>query len=267
MTNEPKIDEFKILDYVKQTAVKAGDILKKFFYSSNSDFEEKGISDWVSEADKKSEEIIIELLEDKIHADFIGEELGEKRRGSEFVWYIDPLDGTKNFVRKIPFFCVSIGLAYKNELILGVVFSPIDEKMFWAIKGKGAYMNGNPIKTSQEGELKRCLIATGLPFRSKDYIDKHLMFYKDIFLKGVGIRHIGSAALEMCYVANGSIDGYWEIGLSPWDMAAGALIVKEAQGIVSDIWGGDKFLETGCIICSNKAIYNEILKIAKQLFL
>lgn len=260
------IDEYKTLDDVKQAVIKAGEILKQFFYSSNLKFEEKGISDWVSEADKKSEEIIIEFLKDKLDADFVGEELGEKRLGSDFVWYIDPLDGTKNFVRKIPFFCISVGLAHKDQIILGVVFSPIDSKMFWAIKGKGAYMNGIPLKTSEESEFKRCLIATGLPFRSKEFIDKHLLFYKDIFLKGVGIRHIGSAALEMCYVANGSIDGYWEIGLSPWDMAAGSLIVKEAQGIVSDLWGGEKFLETGCIICSNKAIYDKILKIAKQLF-
>ncbi|MCS7213458.1 MAG: inositol monophosphatase [Candidatus Calescibacterium sp.] len=259
-------DEWKALQVAKETALKSGELLKQYFYSDESRFEEKGISDWVSEADRKSEQAIVETLQEKFPADFVGEEFGERRKGSDFVWYIDPLDGTKNFVRKIPLFCVSIALAYKNEIVLGVVYSPIDQKMFWATKGGGAYMNSKRIKVSEERDLKRCLVATGLPFRSKDFIDKHLSFYKNIFLKGAGIRHIGSAALEMCYVASGAIDGFWEIGLSSWDLAAGSLIVKEANGIVSDIWGGNSFFETGCIICSNREIYPEILKSTKEIF-
>lgn len=259
-------DEGKALELAKEAAIRAGKILKDFFYSRELRFEEKGISDWVSEADKMAEQSIVDFLKDKISADFVGEEFGEKRSGNELVWYIDPLDGTKNFVRKIPFFCVSVALARDKEVILGVVYSPIDDSMFWAVRGQGAFLNDKAIRVSDEDELSRCLIVTGLPFRSKDYIDKHLSFYKDIFLKGVGVRHMGSAALEMCYVASGYIDAFWEIGLSPWDMAAASLIVKEAHGTVSDIWGGDSYFETGCIICSNGKIHEKILKSSKEIF-
>ncbi len=254
------------LSSAKEATKLAGEILKKYF-SKLKNFEEKGISDWVTEADIESEKMIKDFLLDRFPYSFLGEESGhDKGKEAELTWYIDPLDGTKNFVKRIPFFCVSVALGSADDIILGVVYDPINDNMFWAVKGKGAYLNSERIKVSESSDLSKCIVALGLHFKHRQFLEPFLNVYRDVFMQGAGIRHMGSAALEQCYVASGFLDGFLEVGLSPWDVAAGSLIVREANGAVSDFWGGDSWLQTGCLIATNGKIHQEIVRIVKNYF-
>ncbi len=264
------------LSCAKRACEIGGEILKKY-YLRGYEVREKGVSDWVTEADKESERAIRDFLMENFPADFVGEESGEvkvksfggKMNFSEnrrLRWFVDPLDGTKNFVKGISFFCISVALVDGNDVLVGVVFSPLDNMMFWAVKNGGAYMNERRINVSDISDLRYAILSTGLPFRSRSFIEPQLLTQKEIFLQGAGIRHIGSAALELCYVAGGFLDGLWHMGLSEWDMAAGTIIVSEAGGKVSDFWGGNAWMQSGCVIASNGKIHAQILDIVSKNF-
>lgn len=254
-----------VVEIAKQAARVGGEILKKWFGRSLK-VEEKGRSDFVTEVDRESEKMIKEFLRRELpEASFLGEELGYEG-SSSLRWLIDPLDGTKNYINAVPFFCVSVALQEGKEVVAGVVFNPITEEMYWASRKHGAYKNGQKINTSDKSDITKSLIATGLPFKHVAIIETYLESFKEVFLRVGGIRHMGSAALDLCLTAEGKFDGFWEWGLSPWDVAAGGLCIIEAGGIMSDIWGGPEWLETGCVIGANPHIFHELSKLITNVF-
>lgn len=221
--------------------------------------EEKGRNDYVSEVDKHAEQIIINTIR-KYYPDhnIKAEESGEHKTPSAFEWIIDPLDGTTNFLHKFPQFSVSIAVTEKGRLMHGVVFDPLRDEMFSASRGQGARLNNYRIRVSEQKTLNNALLATGIPYYQFDYVDAYLESFKHFMMNTAGIRRAGSAALDLAYVACGRVDGYWELNLKPWDIAAGALIVMEAGGLVTDMVGGEDFLKSGNLIAANPKMLKEM---------
>ena len=221
---------------------------------------DKGRHDFVTEVDRNAEAAIIAVLREKYpnHA-ILAEESGAQA-GNEYEWVIDPLDGTTNFLHGIPQFAVSIALKVKGRLDIGVVYDPVKEEMFTASRGEGALLNDRKIRVSNRKGLEGALLGTGIPYRDLRFMDNYLGMMKDLAQDTAGIRRPGSAALDFAYVACGRTDGFWELGLSEWDFAAGALLVREAGGLVTDIGGGERFLETGNVIASSIKVHNAMLR-------
>ena len=221
----------------------------------------KTFNDFVSEVDHAAERTIIEMLQNTYpdHG-FIGEESGNQNIDAENVWIIDPLDGTTNFLHGFPQYCVSIALQQQGQLTQAVVYDPNRNDLFTATRGGGAYLNDKRIRVSHRTKLQDSLIATGFPFRDFAYLDTYLAMFKDMLKKTSGVRRPGSAALDLAYVAAGWIDGYWEIGMKSWDLAAGALLVHEAGGLVGDFEGNEGYLEGGNIVAGNPRIFGQLLQ-------
>ncbi len=221
---------------------------------------DKGSNDFVTEVDRNAEAVIINTLREKYpnHA-FLAEESG-KQGSDDHLWIIDPLDGTTNFLHGFPQFAVSIALKIKNRLEVGVVYDPISEEMYTACRGEGAQLNDKKIRVSSRRGLDGALLGTGLPYRDFSFTDNYMGMLKDLMKESAGVRRPGSAALDFAYVAAGRTDGFWELGLSEWDFAAGALLVREAGGLVTDIGGGERYLETGNVIAGNIKVHNAMLK-------
>ncbi len=221
---------------------------------------DKGNNDFVTDVDRNAEAAIIEVLRDKYpHHAILAEESGQ-HQGDEYQWVIDPLDGTTNYLHGFPQFAVSIALKVKGRLEIGVVYDPIREEMFTASRGDGALLNDRKIRVSSRKALNGALLGTGIPYRDFRFIDNYLGMMKDLLRDSAGVRRPGSAALDFAYLAAGRIDGFWELGLSEWDFAAGALLVREAGGLVTDIGGGERFLETGNVLAGNMKVHNAMLK-------
>jgi myo-inositol-1(or 4)-monophosphatase len=221
---------------------------------------DKGRNDFVTEVDRTAEAAIIAVLRDKYpHHAILAEESGAQA-GNEFEWVIDPLDGTTNFLHGLPQFAISIALKVKGRLDIGVVYDPIKEEMFTARRGEGALLNDHKIRVSNRKGLNGALLGTGLPYRDFRFMDNYLGMLKDLIQDTAGVRRPGSAALDFAYVACGRTDGFWELGLSEWDFAAGALLVREAGGLVTDIAGGERYLETGNVIAGNLKVHNAMLR-------
>jgi myo-inositol-1(or 4)-monophosphatase len=220
----------------------------------------KGKNDFVTEVDKQAEYIIIETIKNAYpdHA-FLAEESG-KSGDSDYVWIIDPLDGTTNFLHGFPHFAVSIALQCKGRLDQAVVYDPIKQELFTASKGKGAQLNNKKIRVSPKKNIDGALLGTGFPFKEEHDVDKFIKNFKSFYPKAAGIRRAGAASLDLAYVACGRLDGFWEYDLKPWDIAAGALLVQEAGGINSEISGGLDYMESGDIICANPKLIKEMLK-------
>lgn len=222
--------------------------------------ESKGLKDYVSEVDRMAEEEIIRVLRAAYpNHGILGEETGA-HVGDDFVWIIDPLDGTTNFLHGFPQFAVSIALRHKDRLDQAVIFDPSHNELFTASRGSGAQMNDRRIRVSRIHELEYALLGAGFPFRSHEHMEAWIGTLKEFMLSTSGIRRPGSASLDLAYVACGRYEGFWEIGLNAWDMAAGALLVQEAGGMVSDFAGGQDFLESGNIIAGNPKIHAEMLR-------
>ena len=221
----------------------------------------KTFNDFVSEVDHAAERTIIETLQDAYpdHG-FIGEESGNQNVEAENVWIIDPLDGTTNFLHGFPQYCVSIALQQQGQLTQAVVYDPNRNDLFTATRGRGAFLNDKRIRVSNRTKLQDSLITTGFPFRDFSHLDAYLAMFKDMLKKTSGVRRPGSAALDLAYVAAGWADGYWEIGLSSWDLAAGALLVHEAGGLVGDFEGNEGYLESGNIVAGNPRIFGQLLQ-------
>jgi myo-inositol-1(or 4)-monophosphatase len=224
--------------------------------------EEKGRNDYVSEIDKIAESIIIKTIR-KYYPDhnILAEESGKHSTPSHFEWIIDPLDGTTNFLHQFPQFAVSIAVKEKGKLMHGVVYDPFKDELFSATRGNGAKMNDFKIRVSGQKKLENSLLATGFPYHDYSYVDAYLASFKEFMLQTSGLRRAGSAALDLAYVAAGRVDGFWELNLKPWDVAAGALIVMEAGGIVTDFMGDDNYLESGNIIAGNPKMLQEMAKV------
>lgn len=221
---------------------------------------DKGSNDFVSEVDRNAEAVIINILREKYpHHAILAEESG-KHVGDDYQWIIDPLDGTTNFLHGFPQFAISIALKIKGRLEMGVVYDPISDEMFTASRGEGALLNDRKIRVSGRKSLEGALLGTGLPYRDFSFTDNYLGMLKDLMKDSAGIRRPGSAALDFAYLAAGRTDGFWELGLSEWDFAAGAVLVREAGGLVTDIGGGERFLDTGNVIAGNIKVHNAMLK-------
>ncbi|MGV6827234.1 MAG: inositol monophosphatase family protein [bacterium] len=252
------------LNIAVRAAREAGNILLRFHQRIDSlTVREKQTNDYVSEVDQAAEDAIIYVLKKAFpdHA-ILAEESGS-HEGNEHEWIIDPLDGTTNYLRGVPQFAVSIAMRHRGELQIAVVYDPLKDELFTAEAGAGAYLNGRRIRVNDPRGLKGALLGTGIPFRDQRYIDAYLGMLKDLIVDAAGVRRPGSAALDFAWLAAGRFDGFWELGLSAWDFAAGALLVKEAGGMVTDITGGDRYLETGNVIAASPRLHNLMVKTIK----
>jgi len=226
-------------------------------------------NDFVTEVDKAAEQAIIEILHRAFpdHA-ILAEESGATAGNageSEYTWIIDPLDGTTNFIHGFPQYAVSIGLRHKGVLTQGVIYDPTKNELFTATRGRGAYLDERRIRVSRRTQLSEALIGTGFPFRDFDGLDEYLSMFRALTARTAGLRRAGAAALDIAYVAAGRLDGFWEMGLSAWDMAAGALMVQEAGGLVGDFHGDPNYLDSGRIVCGNPKIFAQLLQVIDPL--
>lgn len=258
----------KYLEVAKEAALRAGIILKEQFRKLDpSMIGEKAKNDFVTEVDKKSEEIIKGHIRSHFcDHDILAEESPKTRNDSPFLWIVDPLDGTLNYIHGLPAFAVSIALEIEGELAVGLIYEPLRENIYTAIRGGGTFKNGKRIHVSRSQTLSTSLIATGFPFRIKDVIDDYLRVFKELFMNATGIRRCGSACLDLAYTAEGIFGGFFEYGLSPWDVAAGALLVKEAGGEITDFSGGNQYLKTGNVIAGSEGVHREMIKIIQGTF-
>ncbi len=223
--------------------------------------EQKSQNDFVSEVDHAAEAAIIEVLREAYpQHGILAEESGLKESTSEYLWIIDPLDGTTNFLHGFPQYCVSIALSVKGVLSHGVIYDPTRNELFTASRGGGAFLNDRRIRVSKTINLKDAMLGTGFPFKEFSGIDRYLALFKDLTPKCAAIRRPGSAALDLAYVACGRYDGFWEIGLSQWDMAAGALMIKEAGGLITDYSGEDQFMDRGSIVAATPKVFPALLQ-------
>lgn len=241
-------------------AREAGALLAQLF-KQPQEVSYKRPSDLVTDADRRSEALIIERLETYFprHA-VVAEEGGGKKIDSDYCWYVDPLDGTTNFAHGFPVFCVTLGLAYRGEVVAGVVYDPLREELFAAERGAGAYLNNKRIHVSRTGGLSEGLLATGFPPFADNH-DLNIQFYFRFTQLCHGIRRAGSAALDLCSVAAGRFEGFWELKLNPWDKAAGSLLVTEAGGRVTDLAGGPFNLLADEVFASNGLVHDRMCEI------
>jgi myo-inositol-1(or 4)-monophosphatase len=220
-------------------------------------------NDFVTEVDKAAEAVIIDTLRETYpkHA-ILAEETGHSGQlDSDYQWIIDPLDGTTNFIHGFPQYAVSIALAHKGVLTHAVVYDPGRNELFTASKGAGAFLNDKRIRVSKRTKLDEALIGTGFPYRMFEHVDAYIDIFKEMTRRTAGLRRPGAASLDLAYVACGRLDGFWEFGLSPWDMAAGALLISEAGGLVGDLVGEGNYLTTGNIICGTPKVFGQILQV------
>src|SRR3990172_9238851 len=220
----------------------------------------KSQNDFVTEIDHQAEQEIIKVIRKAYPNHGILAEESGAQNGDEYIWVIDPLDGTTNFLHGFPQFSVSIGIKYKGQLEQGVVYDPLRQELFTATRGGGAQLNGRRLRVSRAKGLEGALLGTGFPFKHQQHLDPYLNTFRALFPMTAGIRRAGSAALDLAYVAAGRLDGFWEIGLSEWDMAAGILIIQEAGGMVSDFSGGNDYLETGNVVAGTPRVYKAMLE-------
>jgi myo-inositol-1(or 4)-monophosphatase len=246
----------------------AGDIIiKNLGHLLKEDIQTKQAFDFVTKVDRWSEAVIMQTIREKFPSHrFLTEETLKQKDTGDYRWIIDPLDGTTNYIHSYPMFSVSIALEYKSEVIAGVVFDPLREELFHALKDKGAFLNNRRITASAVSLLENSLVATGFPFRKKEMIDLYLKAFKEVFSGVSDIRRAGSAAIDLAYIAAGRFEGFFELALSPWDIAAGGLLISEAGGLITDFAGGRKYLTTGNIVAGNRNVHCEILKVVRRVF-
>lgn len=249
-----------MLNTAVKAARRAGKVIMR--YASHLDrltVESKGRNDFVSQVDHEAEAEIIDTLHRAYpdHA-ILAEETGRQGK-SDYLWIIDPLDGTTNYLHGYPQYAVSIGLYHQNKPSQAVVFDPLKNELYTASRGAGAQLNDRRMRVSGLVHLDKALLATGFPFRSMDNLEIFIGTFRAILPQVSGVRRAGSASLDLAHVACGRLDGFWEFGLSPWDMAAGCLLVQEAGGLVGDFCGSQDYLETGNVVVGSPKIYNDIL--------
>jgi len=251
-----------------RAARKAGELIARAADDLDRiEIESKGANDFVSEIDRAAEREIIQDL-GRAYPDhaFLGEESGlSGNEGSDYRWIVDPLDGTTNFLRGIPHFAVSIACEYRGKIEHGVVLDPIRREEFVASRGRGAQLNGRRIRVSKSNGLRNAILATGIPFRQRraEHFPAYVRTLQSLGADCAGIRWVGSAALDLAYVAAGRFDACWEIGLAPWDIAAGVLLIREAGGLVADLNGGENYMESGNIVAGNPGCLKAALRVIR----
>lgn len=251
-------------DSAIKAAKKAGKLLKENL-NKEKKIAFKGEVDLVTELDRAAEELIIDILTSGLpESGILTEEREEIVALNDYRWIVDPLDGTTNYAHSYPVFCVSIALEKKGEVILGVVYDPNLEELFVAEKGKGATLNGEEIIVSETSDLSRSLLSTGFPYDIRTSPDNNLNFFASFALKAQAIRRAGSAALDLCYVACGRFDGFWELKLKPWDVAGGGLIVQEAGGKVTDFRGNSLCVDSKETLASNGKLHEAMMEVLEN---
>ena len=224
----------------------------------------KGPKDFVSEVDHAAEAAIVETLHATYPDHAILAEEGTAKganAAAEHLWIIDPLDGTTNFLHGFPQYCVSIALQHKGQITQAVVYDPVRNDLFTATRGRGAFLNDRRIRVSRRQHLKDCLIGTGFPYRKGEHLDAYMRMMRTMIVEAAGIRRPGAAALDLAYVAAGYYDGFWEVGLNPWDVAAGSLLIVEAGGLVGDLGGDAGYLYGGQVIAANPRVFAQMVKL------
>ncbi len=233
-----------------------------------SDIQTKGLNNFVTYVDRTTEQKLVADLHLLLpEAGFIAEENQSLQRKEIFNWIVDPLDGTTNFIHHVPLYSMSIALMERNNVILGVVYEPNLQECFYAWKNGGAYLNGHKISVSKIRTLKDSLLATGFPYYDYGKLDEYIVLFKYLMENTHGLRRLGSAAVDLAYCACGRFEGFYEYGLSPWDVAAGAIIVQEAGGLVSDFTGGNNYIFGGELVSGNPFIYDEFMQVIKSHFI
>jgi myo-inositol-1(or 4)-monophosphatase len=254
-----------MLNIAVRAARKAGSVINRATLDgAGFEVRAKQQNDFVTRVDHAAEEAILEIVR-KSYPDHavLAEESGAAAGAAEYQWIIDPLDGTTNFIHGFPQYCVSIAIRHRDVLAHGVIYDPNRNELFTASKGRGAFLNDRRIRVSKCLRLGDALIGTGFPFREGARIDLYTNQLKNLMQKTAGVRRAGAAALDLAYVACGRLDAFWELGLSPWDMAAGALMIQEAGGLVGDLRGDSGYLESGEIACATPKIYPTLLDALK----
>jgi myo-inositol-1(or 4)-monophosphatase len=256
-----------IINVMVQAAMKAGRSLARDFGEvQNLQVSLKGPGDFVSQADRKAEEIIhADLSKSRPDYTFLMEESGEvPGSDSQHRFIVDPLDGTTNFLHGIPLFAVSIGLERQGQLIAGVIYNPAMDELYTAERGGGAFLNDRRLRVGARRKLSDCVIGTGIPHLGGKNHGNYLIELRHVMAEAAGVRRMGAAALDLAYVAAGRLDGFWEAGLKPWDMAAGILMIREAGGFVSDATGGTDMLDTGSVVAGNETIQKALLQTIRK---
>jgi myo-inositol-1(or 4)-monophosphatase len=240
-------------------------LIRDFGEVENLQVSLKGPGDFVTNCDKKVEKILIdELLKARPSYSILSEEIGEINNDDSFKWIIDPIDGTSNFLHGIPHFAISVGLEHNKEIICGIIYDPIKDEMFTAEKGNGSYLNNQRMRVSSRSKLEDCMIFTGGPKREAKNRELALKEYYKFSIKLLSpIRKLGSASLDMAYVAAGRCDGFWQRNLNYWDIAAGIILIKEAGGFVTDFNGNDTYIENKTILATNSSINKEMIEVLK----
>lgn len=247
--------------FIEETARKAGALLREKIDESHT-VDYKGEINLVTEADRLSEALILKRIGSAYpDHDILAEESPERSSGSNFRWIIDPLDGTTNYAHGYPFFCVSIALEARGEILLGCVYNPMLDELFIAERGSGAFLNGRRLRVSQTADLSHSLVATGFPYDLRRDPNNNINYFEAMTLHAQALRRTGAAALDLAHVAAGRLDGFWQMKLMPWDVAAGWLLVMEAGGVVTDLQGAPFHLRSPHIIAATPRIHPEISRL------
>jgi len=245
-------------------AARAGaEVLLKYWERlGKDDADLKARHDWVSNADRESEEAIIASIAARCPNDnFLGEEGGRTKGATARTWIIDPLDGTSNYLQHFPMWSVSIALQRDGEIVAGMIYEPLRDLFFTAERGAGAFRNGKRMRISTQESVEGSFLATGFPFRAQEYVEAYVAIFTDVIRLSKGVRRAGSAALDLAYTASGTFDGFFEMHLAPWDVAAGSLLVTEAGGVVTDFSGGQRWFERGNIVGAAPGVHAELMEI------
>lgn len=262
------IDDLAAFESVACGAARAGGkALLRRFRTSAVKAELKGFHDWVTIADREAEDAVLGHIRARFpDHEIMSEEASPDADHAPYRWVVDPLDGTTNFIHGVPTFAVSVALEDPQGLAAAAVFDPVRDEMFRAHRGGGAFLNDEPIRCSNPAGVHEALISTGFPFRELDRLPEYLAAFESFVRTTAGIRRAGSAAIDLCYTACGRYDGFWEVGLSRWDIAAGVLLVREAGGQVTDLDGGGTALDTGDIVSAGPSLHRVMLEVTRAAF-
>jgi myo-inositol-1(or 4)-monophosphatase len=255
-----------MLNIAVRAARRAGSIINRAALDGGGfEVRAKQRNDFVTKVDHAAEEAILDIVR-KAYPDHavLAEESGDAPGRAEYQWIVDPLDGTTNFIHGFPQYCVSIAIRHRGALTHGVIYDPTKNELFTASKGRGAFLNDRRIRVSKCARLDEALVGTGFPFKEVSRIEVYADQLKTMMLTAAGVRRAGAAALDLAYVACGRLDAFWEMGLSAWDMAAGALMIQEAGGLVGDLRGEDRYLESGEIACATPKVFPALLEALRR---
>jgi len=258
----------QLLKIALQAVQEAGDMISSNFQNlKDSDIQAKGKNDFVTRVDREAEAIISRILFKEFpQHQILGEESGYSRQKSKYLWVIDPLDGTTNFIQGIPHFAISMAFMENSRVIFGLIYNPLSEERFHAVKDQGAFLNNRRIRVSGRKTLRSAFGATGFPFKAPQFLETYTNTFRSLLSRSQDLRRCGSAALDLAYTACGRYDFFWESHLLPWDFMAGKLIVAEAGGRTSDFQGRELPVQTSSVIAANKTLYPKILKVINSYF-